>query len=123
MEELLKQDQFQPMPVEKQVIVLFAGGNGYVDDIPIDKVRQFEKELLRFMSSSHPQIEETIRKEKQISSETEKAIRSAIEEFKQSSPLVQKEEQKPAPTAEAKPGSGPLQAARRAVDRETRKEQ
>jgi F-type H+-transporting ATPase subunit alpha len=123
MEELLKQDQFEPMPVERQVIVLFAGGNGYVDDVPIEKVRQFEKELLRFVSSSHPEIEEAIRKEKQISPETDKAIRSAIEEFKKSSPLVQKEERKPQPTAEAKPGGGPLQAARRATERETKKEQ
>src|ERR1700716_1689278 len=100
MEELLKQDQYQPMPVAQQVIVLFAGGNGYMDDIPVDKVRQFEKELLRFLSSSHPGIEQAIGKDNALSPDTEKLLRGAIEEFKQSSPLVQKVEEKTAAKAE-----------------------
>ncbi|MEA2668668.1 MAG: F-type H+/Na+-transporting ATPase subunit alpha, partial [Chloroflexota bacterium] len=124
MEELLKQDQYQPMPVAQQVIVLFAGGNGLLDDVPVDKVRQFEKELLRFLSSAHPGIEQTITKEKALSADTEKLLRGAIDEFKQSSPLVQKAQEKPAAKSEAPPpeGKGPLQAARRATERETAKE-
>jgi F-type H+-transporting ATPase subunit alpha len=124
MEELLKQDQYQPMPVAQQVIVLFAGGNGLLDDVPVDKVRQFEKELLRFLSSSHPGIEQALTKEKALSPDTEKLLRGAIDEFKKSSPLVQKAEEKPAAKAETPPpeGKGPLQAARRATERETRKE-
>src|SRR6202171_3032982 len=124
MEELLKQDQYQPMPVAQQVIVLFAGGNGLLDDVPGDKVRQYEKELLRFLSSSHPGIEQTIAKEKALSPDTEKLLRGAIDEFKQSSPLVPKAEEKPAAKSDAPPpdGKGPLQAARRATERETRKE-
>ncbi len=124
MEELLKQDQYQPMPVAQQVIVLFAGGNGYLDNVPVDKVRQFEKELLRFLSSAHPAIEQAIAKEKALSPDTEKLLRGAIGEFKQSSPLVQKAEEKPAAKSEAPPpdGKGPLQAARRATERESRKE-
>jgi F0F1-type ATP synthase alpha subunit len=124
MEELLKQDQFEPMPVAQQVIVLFAGGNGYLDDVPVDKVRQFEKELLRFLSSAHPAVEQTIANDKALSPDTEKLLRGAIEDFKQSSPLVQKPEEKPAPKAEepATGRGGPLQAARRATERETTKE-
>jgi F-type H+-transporting ATPase subunit alpha len=124
MEELLKQDQFEPMPVAQQVIVLFAGGNGYLDDVPVDKVRQFEKELLRFLTSAHPAIEQTIAKDKALSADTERLLRGAIEEFKQSSPLVQKPEEKPAPKAEepTQGKGGPLQAARRATARETTKE-
>src|ERR1700704_6552363 len=124
MEELLKQDQYQPMPVAQQVIVLFAGGNGLLDDVPVDKVRQFEKELLRFLSSSHPGVEQAIAKEKALSADSEKLLRGAIEEFKQSSPLVAKPEEKQAAKAETPPpeGKGPLQAARRATERETRKE-
>jgi F-type H+-transporting ATPase subunit alpha len=123
MEELLKQDQYQPMPVAQQVIVLFAGGNGLLDDVPVDKVRQFEKELLRFLSSAHPGIEQTITKEKALSADTEKLLRGAIDEFKQSSPLVQKAQEKPAAKSEPPPeGKGPLQAARRATERETAKE-
>ena len=124
MEELLKQDQYQPMPVAQQVIVLFAGGSGLLDDVPVDKVRQFEGELLRFLSSSHPGIEQAIAKEKALSADTEKSLRAAIDEFKQGSPLVQKADTKPAPKTEEPPpdGKGPLQAARRATERETAKE-
>src|SRR4030081_2206619 len=94
MEELLKQDQYQPMPVAQQVIVLFAGGNGLLDAVPVNKVRQFEKELLRFLTSSHPGIEQALTKEKALSPDTEKLLRGAIDEFKKSSPLVQKAEEK-----------------------------
>src|ERR1700694_5506429 len=115
---------YQPMPVAQQVIVLFAGGNGLLDDVPVDKVRQFEKELLRFLTSSHPGIEQAIAKEKALSADAEKLLRGAIDEFKQSRPLVQKAEEKPAAKPDEPPseGKGPLQAARRATERETRKE-
>jgi F-type H+-transporting ATPase subunit alpha len=122
MEEILKQDQFQPMPVEQQVIALFAGGNGYVDDVPVEKVRQFEKELLRFLNSEHPQILQTIAREKALSPETEKALRSAIDDFRKTSPLVEtKEEKAPAAQPEAASRGGPLQSARRATERETQR--
>src|SRR2546427_1521845 len=96
MEELLKQDQFEPMPVSQQVIVLFAGGNGYLAVGPVRNVRPVEKEVVPFLASSHPAIEQTIAKDKALSPDTEKLLRGAIEEFKQSSPLVQKPEEKPA---------------------------
>src|SRR5256884_2800240 len=92
MEELLKQDQFEPMPVSQQVIVLFAGGNGYMDEGPVDKVRQFEKELLRFLCSSHPGLEPTIPTGKATPPGTPQHTHSAIDEVKKSSPLMQKPE-------------------------------
>ncbi len=123
MTELLKQGQYEPMPIPQQVIVLFAGTNGFIDDIAVEQVESFEKELLRYLASSHPDIEKTIAKEKAISDATDKTLRAAIEEFKKQSPLAQKEEKgKPAATAEA-PRGGALQAARRATERETRKEE
>lgn len=124
MTELLKQGQYEPMPVPKQVMVLFAGSNGFVDDVPVESVSAFEKELLRYLSDNHPQIEQAIAKEKAISENTEKALRSAIEEFKKSSPLMQRKEQpkKTAETAEA-PRGGALQGARRATEREVKKEE
>ena len=124
MTELLKQGQYQPMPVPKQVMVLFAGSNGFIDDVPVDSVGAFEKELLRHLADNHPQIEEAIAKEKAISESTEKALRSAIEEFKKSSPLMQKKEEpkKTAETAEA-PRGGALQGARRAAERDVKKEE
>jgi F-type H+-transporting ATPase subunit alpha len=122
MTELLKQGQYQPMPIQQQVIVLFAGTNGFADDVPVEQVETFEKELLRFLGSSHPEIQEAIAKEKAISDATDKALRAAIEEFKKSSPIFQKVEARPAATAEPAPKGGPLQSARRATERETTKE-
>ncbi|HSO93484.1 MAG TPA: hypothetical protein VLS53_03320, partial [Candidatus Dormibacteraeota bacterium] len=82
----------------------------------------FEKELVRFLSSSHPEVEQAITKEKTISDDTEKRLRGAIDEFKKSSPLVQKE--KPAEAKAEQPGArggGGLQGARAAAEREQSK--
>src|SRR5207237_2769660 len=80
MTELLKQNQYEPMPVAQQVIVLFAGTSGYLDDVEVEQVQAFQKELLRFLGSSHPEIEEAIAKEKPVSEPTETALRAAMEE-------------------------------------------
>lgn len=80
--ELLKQPRYQPMPVEKQIIVIYAGVNGYLDDIPLGEVKRFEQDLLQFVEGSHPKIFENIRAEKVISEKTEKELIKAIEEFK-----------------------------------------
>src|SRR5256712_1129208 len=124
MEELLKQPQYQPMPVAKQVMVLFAGTNGYTDDLAVDDLHAFEEQLLRFLDSSHAELEETIKRERPLSEETEKRLRSAIEEFRKASPLVKKEAPKPAaePAVATPAAQGPLQRARAAVERETKKE-
>src|SRR6266480_39153 len=122
MTELLKQNQYEPMPIAQQVIVLFAGTSGYLDDVAVEDVQAFQKELLRFLSSSHPDIERAIAKDKAVSEQNEKALRSAIDEFKKSSPLMQKPE-RPAAEGEAAPSKGGrLQSARRAAERETVKE-
>ena len=82
MTELLKQPQYEPMPFAKQVISIFAGARGFLDDVPLDRVRDFEKSLLRFMEQTHPEIEADVTKNGRISDETEQALRSAVEEFK-----------------------------------------
>src|SRR5882762_520131 len=92
MTELLKQPQYEPVPIPDQIIAIFAGTNGYLDDVPVEQISAFERELVRFMKTTHPQIGEQIAKDRTISPETEKALRAAIEEFRQSSPLVQKPE-------------------------------
>jgi len=81
--ELLKQVQYVPVSLEKQVMILYAAINGYVDDVPIDKVVAFETNFHRFMEANHPEIGEAITKEKEISPETEEALKTAISEFKQ----------------------------------------
>jgi F-type H+-transporting ATPase subunit alpha len=82
--EILKQLQYVPMPVEKQVIILYAGVNGYLDDVAVDKLGDFETSLHTFIEASHPKIGQAIATEKKISTETEEALKAAIEEFKQS---------------------------------------
>src|SRR5476649_127886 len=64
MVELLKQDQYVPMAVEKQVLVLFAGANGLIDDVPVEAVRKFEAELIAFAERRHPEVLNTIREKK-----------------------------------------------------------
>jgi tRNA U34 5-methylaminomethyl-2-thiouridine-forming methyltransferase MnmC len=104
-------------------MILFAGGNGYVDDVPVEQVQAFEKELLSFLDSVHPELEQAIAKDRSISEETEKKLRSAIEDYRQASPLVQKAEvPKPAP-AETRPAAkGPVERARAAAERQVTRE-
>ena len=71
------------MPVEKQVMILYAAINGYLDDIAVDKVTAFETNFHRFMEVNHPKIGEHIAKEKDLSAETEETLKAAILEFKQ----------------------------------------
>ena len=82
MVELLKQGQYQPVPIEKQVIAIWAGGNGYLDDIPVEDVRRFEAELLEFMDANHPDVGEHIRNEGTLPDEVEARLKEAVEEFK-----------------------------------------
>jgi len=80
--EILKQLQYVPMPLEKQVMILYAAINGYTDDIAVDKVTAFETNFHRFMETNHPEIGKAIASEKEISAETEEALKAAILEFK-----------------------------------------
>jgi F-type H+-transporting ATPase subunit alpha len=80
--EVLKQPQFAPVPLEKQVMILYAAINGYLDDVPVDKVTAFEASFYRFMEANHPEIGESIASKKEIASETEEKLKAAIAEFK-----------------------------------------
>ncbi len=82
--ELLKQDQYQPMPVQEQVVVLYAGTRGYLDDIPVESVRRFEKEFLDYMRSKGTDILEDIKNTNDLTEETENKLKNALEEFKKS---------------------------------------
>ncbi len=81
--EILKQSQYVPVPLEKQVMILYAAINGYIDDVSANKVVAFEANFHRFVEANHPEIGEAIAKEKEISTETEEALKAAILEFKQ----------------------------------------
>ena len=80
--EMLKQEQFVPMPVEHQAVQIFAGVSGYLDDIPLGKVRVFLKELVRKISSDHPDVWEKMREKEDLTNEIEKRLREIIESFK-----------------------------------------
>ena len=84
MVELLKQDQYVPMLVEHQILVIFAGTNGYVDEVPVNAVKKFEQELLKFMASKHQAVLDDIKSKKQLDEDLKARIKNAIEEFKKS---------------------------------------
>ncbi|KAJ5531558.1 hypothetical protein PENPOL_c002G04754 [Penicillium polonicum] len=79
--ELLKQKQYSPMAVTDMVPLIFAGVNGLLDTIPVDKILTWESDLLAHLKSSHPEIQATIEKEGQVSKETEATLKKAISAF------------------------------------------
>ena len=79
--ELLKQGQFAPSPIERQVISIFLGTNGYLESISVPDVKRFEKEILEYVEVKYNNIFETIKKEKQLSEETISLIKKAADEF------------------------------------------
>ena len=82
--ELLKQPQFSPLKTEEQVVVIYAGVNGYLDALPVSKVRGFEEGLLRFVRDKHADILDAIRTEKAISDATMPKLKAAVEAFSKS---------------------------------------
>jgi F-type H+-transporting ATPase subunit alpha len=84
MVEVLKQGPYAPVPIEKQVVIIFAGANGYLDDIAASSVTKFEADLMPFMEAKYSSILDSIRSEKKITDDTEAELRKAIEDFKAS---------------------------------------
>ena len=83
-EEVLKQLQFAPMPLENQVIILFAVINGYIDDLPVDKVREFESKLLASIRTTNAELVNKLAKEKDFDDKMESEMKDAITDFKKS---------------------------------------
>ena len=81
--EVLKQSQYQPLPVEKQIMTIFAGTNGYLDDIPIEHCRKFESELHTFFDNAHPELLAKIREKKIFDDALRAETHAAVKEFKQ----------------------------------------
>jgi len=82
MMELLKQDQYDPVPVEKQVAVLYLGVMGFLDDVPVENIKQFEREYLKYLDAEGKDVLDAIVKEKVLSDETTTRIDKLIEDFK-----------------------------------------
>jgi F-type H+/Na+-transporting ATPase subunit alpha len=81
--ELLKQGQYKPMPVADQVLSIYAGTNGYLDDVPVNKVRQFEDDLLHYVSQHHPQVKKDLAAKGKIDDAFGKELKQIIGTFKQ----------------------------------------
>jgi F-type H+-transporting ATPase subunit alpha len=80
--EILKQAQYDPLPVEKQVLIIYASINGFLDDLPVSEGRRFEKELFRFMENERPQVLKVIATKKQLDDDVKKTVNEALNDFK-----------------------------------------
>jgi F-type H+/Na+-transporting ATPase subunit alpha len=108
--EILKQGQYSPVPVEKQVMIIFSGTNGYLDDLRVEDVRRFEVELYKFLDNSKPDLLNVIREKRELTDEIKKQVTDALKEFKQrfQAPreAPQPEKQKPGTDEKGKPQGG-----------------
>jgi F-type H+-transporting ATPase subunit alpha len=81
--EILKQPQFKPLPFENQVFIIFAGTNGFLDDLPVESIQRFESDLYRFLENAHPGVLAQIRDKRALDDNLRADIRSVLAEFKQ----------------------------------------
>jgi F-type H+-transporting ATPase subunit alpha len=82
MVEILKQDQYKPLPIERQIMIIYAGVNGYLDDLAVEVCRRFEEELYPFIESRYADVPRDIKEKRQLDADLEAKLRKAIEEFK-----------------------------------------
>jgi F-type H+-transporting ATPase subunit alpha len=82
MQEVLKQPQYQPTSLAHQVVTIFAGTNGFADEVPVEKMRQWELDLVKFIDQSHPEIVKDVVEKKQITPDNDKKLREALGTFK-----------------------------------------
>jgi F-type H+-transporting ATPase subunit alpha len=80
--EILKQPQYKPMPVDKQILLIFAGTNGYLEMYPESVLQRYEQELTYFAENQHPEVYQEIREKKALDADLEKKIKNLLEEFK-----------------------------------------
>jgi F-type H+-transporting ATPase subunit alpha len=83
MVEILKQDQFVPLPVERQILIIFAGVNGFVDDLPVEAIRPFEQGFFRFVETRYPEIYQELSEKKIIGDDLRQKMERAIREYKE----------------------------------------
>ena len=79
--EILKQDQYSPIAVEKQILIIFAATNGYLDAIPVSEGRRYEKELYSFLDARHPKLLSDIVEKKDLKGELTDRVKAALTEF------------------------------------------
>jgi F-type H+-transporting ATPase subunit alpha len=82
--EILKQPQYRPMAVEQQVVIIYAVTNGFLDQIPVPELRDWERGFLEYIETQFPQVSQRIRSDKVLSKETEADLKRALEQYNQS---------------------------------------
>ena len=80
--ELLKQPQYRPMPVEQEVMVIYAGTKGYIDDVPVNRVQEFQDAFLKYVDTSAPQLRQQLADKRELSDDIEKQLKAALDSFK-----------------------------------------
>jgi F-type H+-transporting ATPase subunit alpha len=80
-QEILKQPQYEPVPLGSQVMIIYAVTNGYLDDVPVSEVKAWENAFHRWMDANRPEVGEAIERDKELTPETEEALKAAVEEF------------------------------------------
>ncbi len=103
--EILKQPQYQPAPLDKEVVIIYAATRGFLDDIPRGKVTEFERDLDRFVDTQHKELSETLLREKKWSEDLERRIRAMLEEFKKTRTYDDQSAVRPAPASPAAAGA------------------
>jgi F-type H+-transporting ATPase subunit alpha len=81
--EVLKQPQYTPLPVEKQIVIIYAGTSGLIDDLPVEQVKAFEAELYKYLDSAHPGMLQTIREKKALDDALKGQVTTVLKEFKE----------------------------------------
>ena len=81
LQEVLKQDQYSPLPVERQIVIIYAGTRGFLDSIPVDDIKRYEKELYIFLEEKHPEVLKEIEEQRQLTSGLDEKLRKVLEEF------------------------------------------
>lgn len=81
--EILKQEPFAPLPVEKQILIIYAGNRGYLDEFPVEAIKKYEKELYKFFESKYSHLLQAIARKKQIDMDLDEQISQALQEFSQ----------------------------------------
>jgi F-type H+/Na+-transporting ATPase subunit alpha len=122
--EVLKQGPYSPIPVEKQVAIIFAGGNGYLDDIAVEDVRRFEAELYSFLDNSKPEVLQAIREKRELNDEIRNQLKNALNEFKQRFQAAEAQKPEGAPRQANQPAGPSANGAQRpepAANQETAK--
>ena len=81
--EILKQPQYQPYPTDQQVVILYVAGQGFIDDVPVPRIKDFERGFLKFIGEKYPQVCEKLRATKELTSEVTEGLKKAVAEYKQ----------------------------------------